>query len=281
MSTGSGSPVRVTGIHLYPLKSAAAFSVQEAAVDRIGLSGDRRWMLVDDEGRALTQREVPRLARVHAVPASGGTLEVVALGMPALAIPVPSPAVEPVPTRVHARVARGLPAGDAAAEWFSEFLETRCRLLYLPSELAIPVAPPWGGASDRTAFTDGFPVLLIGESSLEELNRRLARPVPMDRFRPNLVVAGSGPFEEDDWNEVRIGGLRFRAVKPCPRCVVTTVDQLTGVPDPSGEPLATLAGFRKRDGKVWFGMNLLSEVAGPIRLGDPVQVVSRRGAPAA
>lgn len=279
MSAGSGGRIRVSGIHLYPLKSAASFSLQEVEVDRLGLSGDRRWMLVDSDSRALTQREIPRLARVHAVPAIGG-LEVVALGMPPLAIPVPSPETEAVRTRIHKRTAHGRPAGDEAAEWFSEFLETRCRLLYLPPELAIPVAPPWGGASDRTAFSDGFPVLLIGESSLGELNRRLARPVPMDRFRPNLVVSGSEPFEEDSWNEVRIGGLTFRAVKPCPRCVVTTVDQVSGVADPSGEPLATLASFRRRDGKVWFGMNLLGAGTGSIRLADPVQVVSRRGAPA-
>ena len=278
MSTASEGRVRLTGIHLYPLKSAAAFSVQEARVDRLGLCGDRRWMLVDDDGRALTQREVPRLARIHAVPAGGG-LEVVALGMPPLEVPVPSPGGEPVQATIHSRTAQGAPAGDEAAGWFSEFLETRCRLLYLPAELAIPVAAPWGGAQDRTAFSDGFPVLLTGESSLGELNRRLARSVPMDRFRPNLVVSGSAPFEEDEWEEVRIGGLSFRAVKPCPRCAVTTVDQATGVRDPTGEPLATLASFRKRDGKVWFGMNLLSDGAGTLRLADPVEVVSRRDAP--
>ena len=279
MSTGSDGRIRLTGIHLYPLKSAAAFSVHDARVDRLGLSGDRRWMLVDDDGHALTQREVPRLARIHAVPADGA-LDVVVLGMPPLEVPIPSPGAESVRATIHTRTALGAAAGDEADGWFSEFLERRCRLLYLPPELAIAVAPPWGGSHDRTAFTDGFPVLLIGESSLNELNRRLARSVPMDRFRPNLVVSGSEPFEEDAWDEVMIGGLNFRAVKPCPRCVVTTVDQATGVRDPSGEPLATLASFRKWDGKVWFGMNLLSAGAGSVRLADPVEVVSRRDAQA-
>ncbi|MCL7956798.1 MAG: MOSC domain-containing protein [marine benthic group bacterium] len=271
--------VRVTGIYLYPLKSAAGFAVEESELDRLGLVGDRRWMLVDAEARALTQREVPRLARVHAIAGPDGSLEAVALGMPALRVLVPSSGAGTIDVRVLKRSGRGIPAGEEAAAWFSEYLEVDCRLLYLPPDLAIPVKAPWGGPEHRTAFSDGFPVLLIGDASLADLNRRLERPVPMDRFRPNLVVEGTEPYEEDAWDEIRIGGLALRAVKPCPRCVVTTVDQVTGIPDASGEPLATLSGYRRRDGKVWFGMNLLHRGTGTIRLGDAVRVVSRRDAP--
>lgn len=271
-----GDEIRITGIHLYPLKSAAAFSVHEAAVDRIGLAGDRRWMLIDSAARALTQREVPRLARIHAVPSIDGSLEVVALGMPPLRVAVPSAEAGLIESVVHNRSARGVPTGKRPEAWFSEFLEVGCRLLYLPPEPGIAVAAPWGSAGDSTAFTDGFPILVIGEGSLDELNRRLAEPVPMDRFRPNLVVGGTAPFAEDSWDTIGIGPLRLKAVKPCPRCVITTVDQVTGVPDPSGEPLATLAGFRKRDGKVWFGMNLLHEGIGRIQLGDEVRVITKR-----
>jgi uncharacterized protein YcbX len=271
-------PLRVTGIFLYPLKSAAAFAIDEARLDRLGLNGDRRWMLVDADGRALTQREVPRLARVHAIPGPDGCLEVVALGMPALQVPVPSAESGAEEVLVLKRRGRGIPADVEAAGWFSEFLEVDCRLFYMPPDLAIPVKPPWGGEDDRTAFSDGFPVLLVGSGSLTDLNRRLVHPVPMDRFRPNLVVGGTEPFDEDGWDEIRIGELQLKAVKPCPRCVVTTVDQVTGTRDPAGEPLATLSGYRERDGKVWFGVNLLLRGTGTIRLGDVVSVVSRRDA---
>lgn len=267
---------RLTGLHLYPLKSAAAFSVPKVDLDEIGLVGDRRWMLVDEAGVALTQRQLPRLARIHAIPTPDDGLEVVALGMPALRVPVPAELSDLVDTAVHKRAARGLAAGEEASRWFSDFLETGCRLLYLPRPLAIPIAAPWGDGRNRTAFTDGFPILLVGDGSLEELNRRLEHPVPMDRFRPNLVVSGTEPFSEDDWEEVQIGSIRLRAVKPCPRCVVTTVDQATGVRDPLGEPLASLASFRRRDGKVWFGMNLVHERGGTLHLGDDVRVITMR-----
>jgi uncharacterized protein YcbX len=270
---------RLTGLHLYPLKSAAAFSVHQADLDAIGLVGDRRWMLVDPKGRPLTQRDLPRLARVRAIPTTDGGLEIVALGMPVLQFRVPGPEAAVLHTELHGRPARGWLADPDSADWLPDFLETACRLLYVHPTLARPVAAPWGRENDRTAFTDGFPVLLIGEGSLAALNDRLVHPVPMDRFRPNLVVSVTEPFEEDEWQRVRIGQLEFRAVKPCPRCIVTTVDQATGQKDPAGEPLATLASFRKHEGKVWFGMNLVHEVAGRLSLGDPVEVISRRDAP--
>jgi len=270
--------VRLAGLYLYPLKSAAAFSVHHAEVDAIGLVGDRRWMLVDPQDSPLTQRKLPRLARIHAIPAPAGGLEIVALGMPALQFDVPGPEALVVRTELHGRPAKGRLAAPGAADWLSDFLEAPCRLLYVPPPLARPVAAPWGLEDDRTAFTDGFPFLLIGEGSLRALNDRLERPVPMDRFRPNLVVSGTQPFEEDEWERVRIGSVEFRVVKPCPRCVVTTVDQATGEKDRVGEPLATLARFRKHEGKVWFGMNLVHEVAGQLSLGDPVEVISRRDA---
>ncbi|MGW8282097.1 MAG: MOSC domain-containing protein [Gemmatimonadota bacterium] len=270
---------RLTGLYLYPLKSAAALSVDRASVDAIGLAGDRRWMLVNQQGRALTQRELPRLARIHAIAAADGGLEIVAQGMPPLAVEAPGPDATVVRTEISARAAEGRLASPSASSWFSDFLEVSCRLLHVTRPMARQVAPPWGRERDRTAFTDGFPFLLIGEGSLTALNERMETPVPMDRFRPNLVVSGTAPFDEDEWQSVRIGPIEFRVVKPCPRCVVTTVNQATGARDPTGEPLATLASFRKHEGKVMFGMNLIHESAGRLALGDPVEVISRRDAP--
>jgi hypothetical protein len=270
--------VHLSGLHLYPLKSGAAFSPEAVAVDAVGPVGDRRWMLVGDDGAPLTQRELPRLARVHALPAAGGGLDLVALGMPPLAVAVPGPDAPRVRTRLWGRATEGRVADAAAGAWLGAYLETACRLLFVPPDLARQVAEPWGRRGERTAFTDGFPFLLVGEGSLRALNDRLDAPVPMDRFRPNLVLAGTEPFEEDGWERIRIGELELRVVKPCPRCVVTTVDQATGIRDRAGEPLRTLASFRTREGKVWFGMNAVHETEGELRLGETVEVLSRRDA---
>jgi uncharacterized protein len=272
--------MRLSGLHLYPLKSGAAFRVDAVAVDALGPVGDRRWMLVGADGIPLTQREIPRLARVHALPAGDGGLELVALGMPPLAVAPPGEEAPVVRTSLWGTRRRDGRRPPRRRSGWENSSRRSADSFMSPPELARPVAGPWGRGSERTAFTDGFPFLLVGEGSLDALNERLASPVPMDRFRPNLVVAGTEPFEEDDWDAVRIGRVALRVVKPCPRCVVTTVDQATGVRDPAGEPLRTLARFRTRDGKAWLGVNLVHESEGELRLGDPVEVLSRRGSPA-
>jgi hypothetical protein len=171
--------------------------------------------------------------------------------------------------------------GEHAADWFSSFLQTRCRLVRFPDDGFRPVDPDYARFEARVAFADGFPVLLTSESSLKELNARMdggGGRVPMDRFRPNLVVRGSEPFEEDRWRQIRVGELVLDVVKPCARCKITTVDQITG--KTGTEPLATLAGFRKRDNEVLFGQNCVHHGPGSVRVGDEVEILEWAEPPA-
>ena len=163
-------------------------------------------------------------------------------------------------------------ADPAAAEWFTGFLGTPCRLVRMPASTVRQVDLGWAVEGDRVGFADGFPFLLISQSSLDELNRRLDEPVPMDRFRPNVVVEGGEPFAEDGWAHVTMGEVGFRVVKPCARCVITTTDQLSG--ERGREPLRTLATYRRFGNKVLFGQNLIHNGTGVVRIGDSCEVMT-------
>lgn len=263
----------LSGIVVYPIKSASGISVTEWEVDDFGLRHDRRFMVVDESGEFLTQRHHPRMALI-APELVDGHLKVSAPGMPTLELPA-----EPRPT-VLTRVTvwndscEASWMGETAARWFSDFLGFPCSLVHMPRETRRPTNPAYDTTGSRVSFADAFPFLLIGEESLAELNRRLDDPLPMNRFRPNLTVAGAGAFQEDGWARIEIGGLALNVVKPCARCVVTTTDQYTmerGV-----EPLRTLATFRKIDGKVMFGQNAVHEGRGRLRVGDAVLVKQER-----
>lgn len=262
---------RLSGLFAYPIKSCGGVSLDSWEVDGRGLRYDRRWMLVDESGRFLSQRELPRLSLVR-VGLAPDHLSVDAPGMPRLEVPLGPSTDALVPARIWRDSVMASPVGARADRWFTEFIGARSRLLHLPEDAARPVDPPFGRPGDRLHLADGFPFLLISEASLAELNERLDRPVPMDRFRPNLVVRACEPFAEDGWLRVRIGTIAFRVAKPCARCVVTTVDQTTG--ERGREPLRTLARFRKVGTEVFFGQNLIHDGAGDLRVGDPWVVES-------
>jgi len=265
--------MRVTGLYVYPLKAARGLSLEEAKLDGFGIEGDRRWCLVGDDGRVITQRDCPVLATLE-VTQSGGGLEVRAAGRSPLRVRRPQPDQEVRPVDVWADRTEGLAAGAEADTWFEALVGRSCRLLFMPSTTHRQVSPAFGRPGDLVSFADGYPLLLTSEASLAELNRRLDTDVPMDRFRPNLVVDGSEPFAEDQWAKIRVGDTSFRVVKPCARCVVTTTDQRTGIRN--REPLRTLATFRRVDDKVLFGENLIHDGPGPVSRGDRVEVLEWR-----
>ena len=194
--------------------------------------------------------------------------------MGALGVRRPSEGRDLLPIEVWKDRTNGAPVDPRADAWLEEFLDRPCRLLYMPREVHRQVSLDYGREGDRVSYADGYPLLLTSGASLAELNRRLDTVVPMDRFRANLVLDGDHPFDEDDWARIRVGEMEFRVVKPCGRCVVTTVDQRTGERGP--EPLRALASFRNVDGKVLFGENLIHSGPGLLRLGDPVEVLERR-----
>src|SRR5208283_5046615 len=243
-------------INIYPIKSTKGISLQSALVERRGIQFDRRWMVVDETGMFLSQRDHPRLALVSTTIESD-CLRVIAAGMLPLELPKRPKPEEIVQVQVHDDITKGVSAGEEARKWFSNFLGVPCRVVFMPEEILRPVDPDYAGEGDIVSFADAFPLLLISESSLDDLNSRLAVPVPMNRFRPNIVISGCGAFDEDKWKRIRVGDTVFHVMKPCARCTTTTVDQTTGVQ--GKEPLATLSKYRKVNGKVLFGQNIIPE----------------------
>jgi uncharacterized protein YcbX len=261
--------LRLTALNIYPIKAARAIALGESAVDDFGLRYDRRWMVVDEAGVFLSQRSHPRLALV--VPSIGdGTLQVDAPGMPTLQTPLHPQDTVATSVTVWDDTCPATWVGDRAAEWFSDFLGTPCNLVHMADRVVRPADSAFAPPGVRVSFADGFPFLMISEESLADLNRRLAEPVPMNRFRPNLVVGGGEPYAEDGWKRIEIGGVRLQVVKPCARCLVTTTDQATG--ERGKEPLRTLATYRKVNGEVMFGQNVVHESTGRLGVGDPVVV---------
>jgi uncharacterized protein len=261
--------LRLAALHVYPIKSAGGLAPAEWEVDAFGFRHDRRWMVVDSAGRMLSQRTHPRLALVRPS-LDGGSLRVDAPGMASLELPLrPSGSVRTSVVVWHDRCVAAW-AGEPAARWFSDVLEADCSLVHMPDDAVRPIDPAYGPDGSRVSFADAFPFLVLSEESLADLNSRLPSPVPMNRFRPNLVLSGGAAYQEDALGAFRVGGVRLRAVKPCDRCVLTTTDQATA--ERGVEPLRTLATYRRRDGKVFFGQNALHQDVGRLRVGDAVLV---------
>lgn len=264
------SEIRLTALYRYPVKSLAGHSLERVQLDRCGLREDRRWMLVDHAGSFLSQRELPRMALVAPrLDGSGWVLQ--APEMPSLTLPYPHADAERIEVRVWDDLCEAQPCTPEVDAWLSDFLGRPCRLVYMPDETVRRVDPDYALPRDRTAFTDGFPLLLISQASLDDLNSRLAEPLPMLRFRPNLVVAGCAPYAEDNWRRIRLGELTLRVVKPCSRCKITTVDPHTA--ETGREPLKTLASYRRHGKHVYFGQNLLHDGPGELALGMSLEVL--------
>ena len=264
--------MNVSELYIHPLKSGRSVPVRELPLGDRGPVGDRRWMLVDATGLMLSQRDRPRMALIVA---ENGPQELVcaAPGMSELRAPVPPPGNgEGISAQVWDDQVEVQLASAAAHSWFSQFLGVECRLVYQPDDAFRQVNRVYAAKGVGVSLADGFPLLLIGQGSLDDLNRRLESPIEMRRFRPNLVVTGSGAFEEDNWREIRAGEVAFSLVKPCARCAIPTVDPETG--ELGREPMRTLATYRRRGHDIFFGWNILARTAGTIRLGDPVEVLS-------
>jgi len=260
-------------LNFYPLKSARGIALDAAELDDFGIRNDRRWMVVDPDGEMVTQREEPRLALI--VPKlSSGRLILTAPGVGELALPLGGADGPRLGVRIWRDRVAGAIVQEPATAWISEYLGAPRRIVYMPDDAFRPIDARYSPPGRRVSFADGFPFLLISAEALDELNARLDSPLPMDRFRPNLVVRGAGAHAEDGWRRIRIGDVAFDVVKPCARCVITTTDQATG--ERGKEPLRTLATYRNRGGKVLFGQNLIHAGPGALRLGDAVAVLEAR-----
>lgn len=264
----------LSGLYRYPLKSGRGEALQRSAVDGLGLHGDRRWMVVDaDSGRFITQRLLPQMSQLSARYDARGGLTLSAPGQADLAVALPDPEQDLRGVVVWRDSLRVPDAGDEAAEWLSTMLGKPCRLVQVPEARARQVDTAYAQAGDRVAFADGFPLLLIGQASLDDLSQRVGQPLSMLRFRPNLVVTGSEAYAEDGWKRIRIGDVEFEVVKGCSRCILTTIDPQTGERNAQREPLATLKTYREKDGDVFFGQNLLPRGIGELQLGMMVEIL--------
>ncbi|WP_439888128.1 MOSC domain-containing protein [Pseudomonas sp. MBLB4123] len=266
--------LRLSGLYRYPLKSAMAEPLREAQLDALGVAGDRRWMVVDAaSGRFLTQRLLPQMTQLQARWQGAEQLRLSAPGMADLLVAVPGEQAELRGVTIWRDSLRVPDAGEAAARWLSQALGRDCRLVQVCEARARQVDTAYAEVGDKVAFADGFPLLLIGQGSLDDLSRRVGRPLEMLRFRPNLVVEGAAPYAEDDWKRIRVGTLEFRVAKGCSRCIMTTLDPQTGERSADREPLTTLRDYRQREGEVYFGQNLIACGSGELALGMPVEVL--------
>ncbi|MEW1612864.1 MULTISPECIES: MOSC N-terminal beta barrel domain-containing protein [unclassified Streptomyces] len=271
------SPV-LRSVHVYPVKSLGAHPSEEVAVEPWGLDGDRRWMVVDKAARAITQRQQPILARIRAVLLPGGGVALSAPGHPPLRAEVPG-ADRMISVELHRDTVTVAEAAAEAHAWFSEVLGSETRLVHLDEPAhRRPVDPAYARPGDMVSLADGYPLLLTTTASLDALNDLIAAgdrphegPLPMDRFRPNVVVDSTEAWVEDHWRRITIGDVPFSVVKPCGRCVITTTDQRTAVR--GREPLLTLARHRRVGKQLLFGQNLIPDGTGVIRVGDPVTIL--------
>jgi len=262
----------LSALNIFPVKSCAPLVLDAAVVERRGLRHDRRWIVTDASGRFLTGRQHPRLTLLRAVP-DGDAIALSAPGRPPLRLGIAAGGAR-VEVVVWTNTVAALAADAVADAWISAFLGMPARFAYMDDACARPVNPDYAKPGDEVSFADAFPLLMISQGALDALNEKLATPVPMLRFRPNLVVANTAPHAEDGWKRVRVGAVEFDVVKPCSRCVFTTVDFERGAFDPLGEPLKTLTTYRRSERGVTFGQNIIPRGAGTVRVGDPVEVLA-------
>lgn len=259
--------IKISELYVHPLKSAAAVSVDKVSIDAFGLENDRRWMLVDEKGIFLSQRQLPVMCLIKAVVLDSILMVTVPDGS-TLNVPIVTNNSRQV--EVWGDHCQSYDCGDEAAAYLSEFLEVTCRLVYFPDTEKRQVDLTYAEKGDLTGFSDGFPLLIISQASLDDLNSKLNESVSMTRFRPNIVISGVEAFAEDNWDNIQIGGINFRVVKPCSRCSIPSVDPLTGLR--SVEPVKTLRGYRMRDSKVYFGQNAIADTTGVLEVGMTVVV---------
>lgn len=262
----------VTELTIYPVKSCAGIRLERSHVDSMGLQYDRRWMVVSPEGKFISQRTVPQMALIKTA-LNAGELTLSMAGKSDHTVPIVDANADKMDVVVWKDTLQVARVGAATDAWLSEALDMPCHLVYIADDVIRQCDLNFAKEGDRTGFADGFPLLLISEESLSDLNARLESPVDMRRFRPNIVIAGVEPYAEDEFTQFQIGAITMKAVKLCSRCPMPMVDPDVGERT-SQEPIATLSTYRKWDGKIFFGMNVIQQQQGEIAVGDALTLES-------
>ena len=269
--------LKLSEIYIYPVKSLGGIRLDFANITTRGLENDRRFMLVDENGRFLSQREHPQLA-IFQTEIEGKFLKITHKKTKQNLTINLSPPSQPslLSVTIWDDNTTAVESSSEASAWFTKILEIPVRLVYMPEESHRKTDTQYSLTGEEiTSFSDGYPILIIGQSSLDDLNNRLENPVNINRFRPNFVFTHGEPFEEDNWHEFTVGNIRFFGVKPCARCIMTTIDQETGEKK-DREPLLTLNKYRKAGNKILFGQNVLISQLGTVSVGEDVTVISRK-----
>ena len=268
--------MQLSEIWIYPVKSLGGFSVQQTEVTTRGLKYDRRWMLIDADNVFVTQRQVGDLALFKTAIAENLLHVTHSPSGKTLSVNMEEYLPEAITVEVWDDEMDAHEVSVEASAWFSELLGKPVRLVYMPDESLRPVDPQYAQTpEDITSFSDGYPILIIGQSSLDDLNNRLEKQIPINRFRPNFVFTGGNAFEEESWFEFSIGTTSFKGVKPCARCIVTTLNHETGQKT-GKEPLHTLSNYRKAGNKILFGQNVLIVQTGTVSVGEEITVQTTR-----
>ncbi len=262
--------IKLEEINIYPIKSMGKISLKESKALIRGFEYDRRMMLVDREGQFLSQRRIPEMARFKISIDENGFI--VQYDLDNIRIPFKLSSEKTRKVTVWDDRIDAPEADNHYNRWFSDHLDQECYLVFMDKISKRPIDPKYAVHNEHVSFADGFPYLITGTESLVDLNQKLETPVPMDRFRPNIVITTDVPFKEDDLNHFYIGEAIFKRVKPCSRCIITTTDQSTGIR--SREPLKTLSEYRSIDQKVLFGQNLICLREGRVKTGDNLIPVS-------
>ena len=265
--------LQVSEIYIYPIKSVGGIRVNEANTAERGFENDRRWMLIDENNQFITQRKHHKMALLKATIEQGHIIVSAAqLGLSSLSIAMEAPDTTPIDVTIWNDTTQAVSISEEADKWFSDALEMRCRLVKMAPVAQRQIKKKWAYKDESVSFADEYPYLFLGQSSLDDLNSRLSAPVPMDRFRPNVVFTGGQPYEEDHWaGQFEVGNAQFKGLKPCKRCVLTTIDQETGTQ--GKEPLQTLASYRKgNDGGVIFGQHVIAINNAQVKVGDTIKI---------
>lgn len=266
---------QVSHLYVYPIKSLGGVSVTSVNITDRGFEHDRRWMLIDEHNNFLTQRECTTMALLQVdIKEKGLTIFHKQNETDRIIIPYVTQNEERVATNIWGVPCKPVLVSEEADKWFSKMLGINCRLVYMDDSTRVPVDERYNIKDDLTSFSDGYPILMISEASLNDLNRKTGEKIPMNRFRPNLVISNSNAFEEDGMKEFIINGIGFYGVKPSSRCVVTTIDQQTA--SRGKEPLRTLSTYRSVNNKIYFGENVIAASTGMISVGDDITILKTK-----
>jgi uncharacterized protein len=260
--------LKITQLFIYPIKSLGGISLKESEVTLCGLNYDRRWMLVDADGKFLTQRTDAGMALFTTAFTNKGIS--VTFEQDTIVIPFNVETQNVLQVQIWDNQTTAIEVSETMSSWFSKNLNLHCKLVYLPDNALVQVDMRYAENGDVTSLSDGYPSLFVSEQSLTNLNEKLETPIGFDRFRPNVVFEGNYPHHEDDLTDFKINGIPFKGAKKCARCVVTTINQTNGTA--GKEPLKTLSTYRTQNNKIYFGMNVLHKGTGKIQVGDFINI---------